>query len=72
MQTVPQNHFQYFYSTNVSTNLGRMHATSMDDVYVRSSMTSDASLYDPVRRRHYSGLDTVSFYFNTSFGHGKY
>jgi hypothetical protein len=45
------------------TNHGRTQASSLDDIYMRSTMTSDSSLYDPVSRRYYDETDPVR-YFN--------
>ncbi len=50
------------HSTNL-TNHGRTQASSLDDIYTRSTMTSDSSLYDPVSRRYYDETDPVR-YFN--------
>ena len=52
---------QFFHSTNL-TNQGRVQASSLDDIYMRSSMTSDSSLYDSEPpRKYYDGTDPVRY-----------
>ena len=56
--------FEIFPSGNL-TNHGITQAASLDDVYVRSTMTSDSSLYGSVPRSYYD--DTVRYFCRVLF-----